>query len=858
MPTDITSRLRSFLQRPNPVLFAGAGVAARVGYPTWNQYIIHLADVCEQFKDSAAAALIRSRLADGQHLPAATVFKTSHLIPIGERWTALAAPFARDPQDLDKLDGLIRLPFGSIVTTNYDRSLHHAYSQVFGKWVTPIERDNLRAGSHSREYFIARIHGSADNPTSMAVDVADYDNLSKNDDYLDFVLSLLQTRSCFFFGFSFLDPAIRHVLSIHADRHGPTFRRIHLALIPSGQTDLRQQLHAVNIDVLEYDSSDGHLQAWRAIRTLADSYSTDAFRPVPSIDPTFGHSALHHFLAFTDAQARTRQYAQPITEIARDGLIASLVSSPSQSVSEELLRDKAATLLGLSSEEARRVVTTSLDRLATRDCVTRNGSQVTWIGPTTFGVDRDLQQLADNVVHRMQVRYGARATPKDRQAALILIENVLLTRAWDIAAQFARGASGFSANARDIIDETLNRLPTAERPTHGSQLCGSLQGLLHKPENRDAEILTRLGRVAFGVQLVLASPRQTLFHQYALPRSVYLDASVLLPTIVPGHPLETTYTQVITRLAAAVRQTGLTFFICVGHQFLNEIVAHRERSIEMVEAGNLEDPEALRRHIQYHSAISTNVFVGAYGTTVATDSKPPTFAEFLDSIAPYTDETQLTRYLDEKGIKTIKMNIKNQFSQEYLSIRNRLETAYETIDRRKSAILVEHEAQQLTQLKVDVDAGISSVFVTADGKLRRAVASVVELRGLSGSLLSHLGLVALADVIAGIDGTDAVSLARLMWLTADTGEEKELVEYFVTLGLRKYDENMSADLQSLAERCAAEAAAEAKAQKLDLSSATKQPDKKNRFLDRFENHFYEYWDEAIRRRQREAAENMEG
>ncbi len=780
------------------------------------------------------------------------------MIPIGERWAALATPFTRDPRDLDKLDALISLPFGSIVTTNYDRSLHHAYSQVFGKWVAPIERTNLRAGSHSREYFIARIHGSADSPTSMAVDVADYDNLRTDSGYLDFVLSLLQTRSCFFFGFSFLDPAIRHVLTIHADRHGPTFPKTHLALIPNRQPELHQQLRQVNIEVLEYDSSDGHLQAWRAIRTLADSYSTATFRPAPSIDPTFGHGALHHFLAFTDAQARTRQYAQPITEIARDGLVASLVSSPSQSVSEEFLRNKAAVLLGLSPEEAQQVVTTSLDRLATRDCVKRSGSHVTWIGPTTFGVDQDLQQLADNVVHRMQVRYGVRATTKDRQVALVLIENVLLTRAWDIAAQFARGASGFTANARGIIDETLSRLPIAERPTHGSQLSGSLQGLLHKPENRDAEILTRLSRVAFGVQLVLSSPRQTLFHQYALPRSVYLDASVLLPTIVPGHPLEATYTQVTTRLAAAARQAGLNFFICVGHQFLNEVVAHRERAIEMVETGDLEDPDVLRRHIQYHSAINTNVFIGAYGTAVATDSKPPTFSEFLGSIAPYSNETQLARYLDKKGIQATEMQFRNKFNREYLSIRNQLETAYEAIDKGKSTILVEHEAQQLTQLKIDTEAGISSVFVTADGKLRRAVASAVDLRDLSGSLLSHLGLVALTDVIAGIDGTDATSLARLMWLTADTSEERELVEYFVTLGLRKYDENMSADLQSLAERCAEEAAKEAKAQRLDLSSATKQLGKKNKFLDRFENHFYEYWNEAVQRRQREASEDMDG
>ena len=313
---QIVTRLSKFFARTNPALFAGAGVGSRVGFPAWDTYIEFLANVCDAFDDHESAVLIRKRLGQRHHLGAASVFKTSHVIPIAERWKALAKPFTVHPTNLDRLDALVGLPFSSIVTTNYDQSLHHACSKVFRKWVTPVERGNLRSGSQSRDYFIARIHGAAEHPTSMAVDSNDYERLGQEGDYLDFLLNFLRTRSCLFFGFSFLDPAIRHVLDIYAQRDGPIFDKLHSALVPVGQEELVQQLHEVNIEVIEYNPANDHADPWRAFRQLHDSTSSPSPVPAPSIDPTFGHGPLHHFLAFTYAQTLIRPHAQPITDIA--------------------------------------------------------------------------------------------------------------------------------------------------------------------------------------------------------------------------------------------------------------------------------------------------------------------------------------------------------------------------------------------------------------------------------------------------------------------------------------------------------------------------------------------------------------
>ncbi len=849
---EIAERIANFFNRPNPVLFAGSGVSNRVGYPTWAEYIRCLANACNQYDDQDSARLILSRLDKKQYLEAASVFKTSADIPVGERWKALAAPFKSEAQNLDRLDSLIKLPFGAIVTTNYDASLYHAYAKAFGKWLPQVDRGQLKSVSQSRDYFIARIHGCCENPTSMIVDVSDYQNVRKEDDYLDFVLNLLRTRSCLFLGFSFLDPAIDHVLGIYAERNGPAFDKLHTALVPSVDSELIAKLKNVNIETIEYNPNVEHSEVWRIVRQAQEVVvaSEPAY-----VNATFGCGGrLHRFLAFTHAQARVRSEAQPIVHLARDGLIASIVSSSAEHVSDDVVRQEVARLLRLSDDEAQQVVAESIDRLVARKSLVRNAATMKWIGPQVSELDQDLDKLAKDVLHRMRVRSGVRGTGRDHHAAKVLIENTLLTRAWDLGAHFAGGSSGWSADAGEIVDISLKDLPSSIQPDNQTALAHALRGLLEAPDADEAKILTRVGRIAFGVQLVLASPRQSLFHQHALPKVIYLDANILLPTITVGHPYCSTYKKVISRFARAARQAGVHFTIATGRQFLNEIVAHRKRAIEIVESSKLEDPDNLRRHIQFHSAINTNVYIGAYGSAGKINEERSKFMEFLQDIAPYEDEDQLADYL--KNVKNVKIQTtpipsSKEFNGEFVHVFSSLQTAYEILNRDKHSVLVKHEAQQMMQFIVDGKNNINSIFVTADKQLREALAAVPELRRFSGHLVSNLGLIALADVMVGIDA-DASSLSRIMWLSAASSKERSLIDFFVNLGLRKYDENLSTDLQMLAEDCAEDAVGVAELEDLDLWSETPQDvAKANEFLDRFENRFYERWDEAIKRRYRE-------
>jgi hypothetical protein len=856
----IATGIHKLLERPNPVLFAGAGVGCRVGFPSWDQYIEHFAAVCDQFGDSESALLVRKRLEQRNHLGAATVFKTSAVVPEGERWKAIAEPFHAAIADgvLERLLPLAKLPFTAIVTTNYEHSLHDACSRVRTRWVQPIERDTLRGASLAREFFVARIHGNAEQPTTMIVDAVDYRLLREDAIYLDFILHLLTTRSCLFLGFSFLDPAISHVLSIYAERFGPTYPALHTALVPSGDPALNHRLRQLNIETIAYDTDDRHAAFWRGILEASESTTRtlareDVTLSETTIDVTVGHGAIHRFVAFTYAQSRVRNDTQPVVAVAQDGIVASVLSSqPSGTMAESDLAAEVATILRLTAEESAQVVASSLDRLAARDHVLRDESIVAWVAPGESDLDKQLTRLAGDALDRSCVREGIQPKDKDKLAAKVLIERVLMSRAWDIAAHLAGGNSGWTADVRGLVRKGIAAMPSNERPTSPETLERAIHDLFRAPDSQEAVALTSLGRAAFGLQLLLASPRQTLFHQHALPEILYFDASVLMPAITTGHPLRPAYMDIVARLREAGDNAGVHLVLAVGVQFLNEIVSHRRLAIEMVTAANLEDPDNLRRHIQFHSAENTNVFVGAYGSLVGRAAKKIAFAEFLAQAAPFGTEDGLATHLERLGIRTVEMEFKREHNLEYVSIFNPLKQVFEDSERHsdKAAILVKHEAQQLTQLLIDAKRGDRSLFVTADRHLRRALTAHPQLRRLSGMTLSHLGLVALADVMIGVNA-DARSLARLVWAAPAGESEKSLFDYFVTLGLREYHEGLATELQSLATRSVKEASETAKGERVSFFGSD--PDdvaRRAAFLDRFEDRFYQNWRDAIRRRER--------
>lgn len=846
-PSGLVDAILGALSAQDPVLFAGAGLGCRVGLPDWSDYLLGLGQAAQDHGDPDAANFIRARVRAERYVEAAAVFKQAE-IPEGERWRAITTPLDRRLKDseLEKLSALVSLPFGAIVSTSFDHAPHQALTHN-SRWHKCFERGDgsLRGAAFCKDFFVARVHGRVEQPLTMALDTADYVNLANDTFYLDFLIEILKNRTCLFLGFSFLDPAITQVLRLYEERCGPTYHRSHVALIPAGSLELERRLKSVGIKPATYSPANRHGELWRAIRTASDRVAAATPTQSHAVSPVFRAAPVHRFMAFAYAQMEASRERGPIVEIVQDGIVASLLPATS-----EALIDGIRPILGVTPGEAEALVKTSLRRLLANETTRRQGDVFERASDSLSPLDSKLQELAQHAVDRVRVRTQLPVSSHDVDTARGVLERVFLSRAWDLAAHYAGASSGWGRDVHRVVSATMREVP--QQSSHPDAIASALVDLLSSPEDRETTLLVDIGRAAFALQLVLSTPRSTLFQRHALPEVVYLDANVLLPAITPGHPLEAGYTSLLRQLDRAARAAGIDFGVRVGLQFLNEVVSHRALAERLVHNARLEDPERLHRHALFYGLTDTNVFVAAYATQAR--ARPLPFREFLQTFAPYHNEAQLAAFLASKGIEAVEMfeQDDNRFSALLSALKSGYADHRRRGEREKETILINHEAQQLCALTRDCEDSRSTLFLTADTRLRSIISSDDQLRSLLGSVVSQAGLMALVDVMVGLEA-DTRSLSRIMWATSAGSDQDALFDYFIRLGLRKYEEGMGMEMQEAARAIAAEAVAEGERDRVPLFGGDSDSAAESAsFLDRYTDRFFEYWRDAVEKREREA------
>jgi len=383
--------------------------------------------------------------------------------------------------------------------------------------------------------------------------------------------------------------------------------------------------------------------------------------------------------------------------------------------------------------------------------------------------------------------------------------------------------------------------------------------LLRFPSNNETIHLSEISRAAFSLQLVLASPRQSLFKQHALPQRVYFDASFLLPAIVPGHPFNKLYSESIDRLLQGAHKVGGECHLCVGRPFLDEVLSHRNRAIELAEAMRVNDLEEFKKSILAFGAENINVFIGGFsGVSWAKErsgEKRISFQEYLTANAPYSSEEELSKYLHNLGFEVISIDSRNQNNSKYSSLFNGLLTGYELLNhdfvRGKERVLVEHEALQLLQMSLDLNSGVRSVFVSNDRKLRRAAESVQSTKVLSSGILPPQGFIGLVDIVVG-SRPDPRGLARLLWASSRRDTDQILRDYLVKRALSEQDVAQAKASAEVINEIINEAKSEAKTKMVDLSDnrTAEAAIKAINFVDRFEDRFFEKMRKAIERQEK--------
>ncbi|MEQ3638091.1 MAG: SIR2 family protein [Thalassolituus sp.] len=681
--------------------------------------------------------------------------------------------------------------------------------------------------------FIARIHGSVEYPEDIILSESSYKELKKDDYYHDFLYDLFSRKQVLFLGFSFLDPAITDVLDSVKKRFGHLSDGDHLALLPSNvPPELESKLIDLNIEVVKYP--DGrHDRLWEAI-SLVSLSEKDTVKASPK-DETF--DLVKNYLASCYARLKIRSKSDALWRVAIEGVTSSLIQKAGSSgITFGELLNLILSQFTFDEETAKSLVRQSIQALIDDKLCEKRPSpeRFIWISNGNSAYQEAAKVIREGITNRMKVRYGIPSSGTVDRAVEKVVETMIAERGWDLGAAFATKSPVEEINPAVICSQIEPRsLSLKQREA----LEGSLKDIIERPDSIEAEKLADLGRMAFAIELMAQTPSQTLASSGAIPDIIYLDANVLMPAIVAGHPYSEAYKLAIQKLSEASEKSGRSVSICVYHGFLNEIVSHKNIALNEIEQFGDNALRQISREVKIFGSSNVNVFIGSYASS-GNWKEGETFESFLERSAPYSSEKELQSYLEKIGINVISdLQMHATQMPEILSI---LETKYSDEFTKKGAhaILLKHDAVQLGKLDRDAKEGKNSLFVTADKSLK-TVLSDSGYENLSNKMVNHVALVQLADLLGGMpDGNR--SFSQLMWTTSSSSEANMIRDYFVGLGLEQYSAALALDMQNLIEEVSEETIKILNDKGLSLwSSSTEKKLERARILEAQEDKFYQ-------------------
>jgi hypothetical protein len=354
-------------------------------------------------------------------------------------------------------------------------------------------------------------------------------------------------------GYSFSDPAIVNVFDTVRKTVGDIHAGRHIALVPNNiDQDLAKLLTRSNVEQLRYDAANDHAKLWTAVGGCCLTKVVDRDDLVV-VDASIT-SYMRKFLASGYARNRLKRGRTSLRAAIFEGLVVELIqTSGALGVTLAEITAGIREKIGVRSSEALDISRDCVGRLVAEGLCVITGKNVDaykWIGDLSETNGGQIDDLSDGVLNRYVVRFGGKSTQELHACVCEIIERMLVTRGWDLGAAFASKRPPDEVELDRILDGFNDQLIDAGAP-RPSDVLMSLKDLLSRPNPAEAGILSELGRISFALELALVAPHGTLFHTLTLPQRIYLDANVLLPAIVAGHPFFDVYSHTISRLVDA-------------------------------------------------------------------------------------------------------------------------------------------------------------------------------------------------------------------------------------------------------------------------------------------------------------------
>ena len=843
------SIVQFFSTSENPVLFAGAGVSARTGIPSWDAYLKRIASETSAV-NGLVSQMMMQRIEDGD-LTNAADFYFACKIPTTQKWEILSRPLRSYNPTL--LHELVCLPFKSIVTTNFDRSLLDAFAATKKKAPSEVNLNDptIRMAPFINEFYIARIHGRIESPETMVLSNSHFNDLRTNRSYDAFLTHIFTRRQILFVGFSFLDPAILAVLDTIEATVGSYHHGVHLALLPNDtHPSLKARLSNFNIEIYTYDSKNSHSELWAAISEIG-THRLKPKRVEHKIQDPFDRAK--RYLATIYARHALGVGRRPLRMAIFEGIVAEILRthhSPYLSAAGVIREFRKEVHLPIDAVES--IVKNALNRLSEDGLCSKdilNSIRYKWIGPDGSNFDDAIKKIVDGIINRYIVREGGQDTVDIRRCVDVLIRNLLLVRGWDLGAAFAARQPPEGMDLKPVFDRTDDCSCLKGLQEEGQIIAATIDVFQH-PNTEEADILSELGRISFGVELVLEAPHDTIIHALTLPERIYLDTNILLPAIVPNHRFHDIYSATISKLSEAAAEALVHVEVVVSREFLEEVIGHKRIALEEIALMGPRVREEIELDVAYHGAENINVYLSGY-INISSDPKNAsmTFHDFLRKYAPYNTIQELENWLRERNILVLDRHTLTNGDTSYSAILHAMEVAFAdaVANRRRTAKLIAHDAVQLAALQNDYSRGRRSIFVTADKQVREFVATS-HVAHLGNSIISHVGLVQLVDLLIG-SNLEARALTALLWSSRLTTRGEKLRTYFVKRALDEYDDALAMEMPELIEEITEKVTR--KGDEADLKWESDIPEdraKVRHHLEGFEDEYFQGMREAIERR----------
>jgi hypothetical protein len=493
--------------------------------------------------------------------------------------------------------------------------------------------------------------------------------------------------------------------------------------------------------------------------------------------------------------------AETLRDASLEGVILGYISATDKTgATHEELKTHLIRTLGLDEKDTLEILKTSLSNLRASKLVIRqrNPGRSEVFLADKLKIENPLSDAIKSLVSavdgRLSLLYGVRSTSDMRLCIQATLTTVIEARGWDLGAAFLGGTTPVDIDIEHHVREagallTLDKL---------ANISGAIRHLFGLPTPSEAKLLAEIGRASFAISLICSAPRTAISQGSLLPEKIYLDASILLPALVPGHRFNPLYRTTIDSLAKLARNAGQRVRLLAYEGYLNEVVSHKTKALREYEFEQEGFREYAIRRAKLEGAHNLNVFIGGY-VQRANENPDLSFLSYLEQVAPYATEADLASYVQKLGIHVADRN--EIVGDRVGDISYELTKAYSSDGEKfKYSKLIDHDAVQLSALSTEAQQGQRSLWVSADMRLRSKLKGDL-LGPVADHVISHIGLSQLVEFISNYQAP-TLGMAGLLWGVTPSSQTARVRDLLISDALEFYDEAYAMEMHQLVDSVA--------------------------------------------------------